>query len=627
MLSKLSFKKPQISELNVSDESSVYEKDETTGRLGRWTSMRMVTLAVEILFSTSPMIFIVIAIIVAYLNGKPISPIGNNIERMIPLSPTIFPILFAALMGRFFRTFALYRAERGVYLGELERLVGCQSLFGAVERQVVLRPWDAMGLLIILVWALSPIGGQAGLRLMSRMPRTIESNSTVRYLPIAAAQDTYFISEDPASGGWQLYAPLFMTTLMNTHNQNSSTMDLWGNVKIPLIESIGSNDHIGSDDWLQIGNASEVSYSSLLGIPVVGVPDGNVTFSMISRYWALDCQAPTYVYNESSPNSDSRYLTTFSMRPSLDGVFIYSSTVDGIASFDLRSFSGSTFEHNEEVSHYSHVQCSVRLRDVESRVFCRDKACRVTSIRPSPIRDNSPYAINAMARNTMWDELPYAAVEVKSHANEGAVTGSTPIEGWLADPDTDFSGLYSYLNLSTVDPRELTARIGIVYNTFWQASIATQYLTGNLPSPLSYYENVPSKIGVEFSFNSSLAAVEGYHGEIYVWHEAPALILIVIACVMLTAGIATLVLNLKTLAPDILGYASTAMRDNTYAPLSRHQEENPLQSHQNGLEQARKLKGVWVRIADVKPDAEVGHIAFTNEKLCSQALSKARAYD
>lgn len=55
---------------------------------------------------------------VAYkLDQKPSSERGENIQRLILLGPTLFPLAFAALGGRSLRKIALWRAERGTTLG------------------------------------------------------------------------------------------------------------------------------------------------------------------------------------------------------------------------------------------------------------------------------------------------------------------------------------------------------------------------------------------------------------------------------------------------------------------------------------------------------------------------------
>jgi ABC-type molybdate transport system permease subunit len=50
------------------------------------------------------------------LNKKPTSRSGWTVQQAISLSPTIFPIIFAAIIGRFLKALGLFGAERGIKL-------------------------------------------------------------------------------------------------------------------------------------------------------------------------------------------------------------------------------------------------------------------------------------------------------------------------------------------------------------------------------------------------------------------------------------------------------------------------------------------------------------------------------
>ena len=50
---------------------------------------------------------------------------------------------------------------------------------GAVERQVALKGGHILGLGIVLLWALSPVGGQSALRLLGKTPLSLSFSSTV----------------------------------------------------------------------------------------------------------------------------------------------------------------------------------------------------------------------------------------------------------------------------------------------------------------------------------------------------------------------------------------------------------------------------------------------------------------
>jgi len=70
-------------------------------------------------------------------------------------------------------------------------------------------------------------------------------------------------------------------------------MDDWGNVKIPVYEKL-ANQPASGNPWLPV--TQDAAYSSLLGLPVVGRPDGDsVDFTTESTYFNIDCQSLEYV--------------------------------------------------------------------------------------------------------------------------------------------------------------------------------------------------------------------------------------------------------------------------------------------------------------------------------------------
>ncbi|KAL1638054.1 hypothetical protein SLS58_009075 [Diplodia intermedia] len=192
-------------------------------------------------------------------------------------------------------------------------------------------------------------------------------------------------------------------------------------------------------------------------------------------------------------------------------------------------------------------------------------------------------------------------------------------EQWLVDPNTDFSN---------------HIRLQMLYNTFWQTTYGPRYLTGNLSSELDYFDNAPMDTFTTtaldsslkrdtISFNSSLAHVMKFDGEVYHFHWTYGVLLFVTSAVLLAAGVASLALKTLTLAPDILGYASTSTRDNRFLQLDGSLSQP---SYLDGLERARHLRDLQVMIGDVKPNAEVGQIAFTRMDGDSQRLRRGRGY-
>lgn len=51
------------------------------------------------------------------LDKQPTSQTGSVAQQAISLSPTVFPIMFAAIIGKLLRATGLYLAEREIKLG------------------------------------------------------------------------------------------------------------------------------------------------------------------------------------------------------------------------------------------------------------------------------------------------------------------------------------------------------------------------------------------------------------------------------------------------------------------------------------------------------------------------------
>lgn len=76
-----------------------------------------------------------------------------------------------------------------------------------------------------------------------------------------------------------------------------------------------------------------------------------------------------------------------------------------------------------------------------------------------------------------------------------------------------------------------------------------------------------------------------------------------ISCsILVTAAVLGAWLRRQILAPDIFGYVSSITRENPHVPLPDGG------SRLSGMERARKMKNVKIRIADLAHDAEVGRV-------------------
>lgn len=92
---------------------------------------------------------------------------------------------------------------------------------------------------------------------------------------------------------------------------------------------------------------------------------------------------------------------------------------------------------------------------------------------------------------------------------------------------------------------------------------------------------------------------------------------------MLLAGILSTTLNAMRRWPDVLDIFTTVLRNNKYANLPG------TKSTDSGDVVAKQYRSVKVRLGDVQPDANVGHIAVatpSSDTLVNR-LQRSRMYD
>ena len=89
--------------------------------------------------------------------------------------------------------------------------------------------------------------------------------------------------------GRNTYTPITLAAILSSTRYQSTPMDLWGNVKLPLYRTIENST---PDEWKLVPNstAANITYASLIGIPVVGPPSvGFTSFNIEARQWDLKC--------------------------------------------------------------------------------------------------------------------------------------------------------------------------------------------------------------------------------------------------------------------------------------------------------------------------------------------------
>ncbi|KAI8258821.1 hypothetical protein K4K58_002994 [Colletotrichum sp. SAR11_239] len=213
-------------------------------------------------------------------------------RNAITVLATIFPILFAAVVGRLMAEAARWRLEKGSSVGSLEQLMGSRTVGATLHTMIEFRTVNLLGFGLIFIWAFSPLGGQSILRMLSSRFISEFSTTDLTYfdtgannqlntLPVASTASIVAIANAGVLG---YLATVYASFVAQPDSIQVDTMDHWGNVKIPFLDQNAPNN------WSEVPrNSQEVQYSSLAGIPLKYSTVGNVTFAVESSYVHLDC--------------------------------------------------------------------------------------------------------------------------------------------------------------------------------------------------------------------------------------------------------------------------------------------------------------------------------------------------
>ncbi|KAK8072680.1 heterokaryon incompatibility protein-domain-containing protein, partial [Apiospora saccharicola] len=128
-------------------------------------------------------------------------PQCKHLSSMLEKSPTVFSIMYATIVGRACKSIFAWRLERGANIGTLDLLAGSTSLPSAVVTHATLRLFTVISPALILIWALSPVGSQASLRVAAKSIST----TTVPHEYIYMTQNATFEVE---TSYWYLDCPI-----------------------------------------------------------------------------------------------------------------------------------------------------------------------------------------------------------------------------------------------------------------------------------------------------------------------------------------------------------------------------------------------------------------------------------
>ena len=551
--------------------------------------------------------------------------------------------------------------------------MGSTSFAGTFASLWGLRIFNSLGLSLLLLWSLAPLGSQMGLRIISNNG-TLSVSSQVSYMNTNATPTALEGHNEDLQYYKYAVDSIFATSILAPTAQ-ISPQDVWANVKIPSLEWLGEQGYCEADGWCYPGSNTvddAGTYSSLTGIPVVGgiYGLGVQNFSLESSYLAFDCSKPQVTdpsiklysaisgshYNTEANSSiwgnhtSSPYTFFLDTTTPLPGSNISAGDVrqdpSNFASMDLTARNivlGSRSPNGTAISN-----CAITLTKVHSGVMCNFTnplwdleqaasgksavgACYVNRMRRSSIDmrpDNwTPFDESSSIAPKFFSAWPGATGLVPRGS-------SSPTERWLKETDPTsntslpqgvsrplaaanwlgFNGETGYVDLSTLDQQTFTQRFSLLFNTYWHSFCNLQALT-QTEIGLGFQAAMPENVMFNTAAIDMLLA-----GQHYQVNWAFLAVFVLCSCIALFAGVLAVVLKYHTLVPDVLGSVSSLTRDNPYTPVPGNG------STLAGTDFARHVMHMPVRFVDVQPDQLIGKIVMSTCLDDSQRLRSGRLY-
>lgn len=422
---------------------------------------------------------------------------------------------------------------------------------------------------------------------------------------------------------------LCLAAFMSPAGVKSSSMDNYGNVKIPYIHKLRENISSTSDEWLEVDSHNLVmaDYSAQLGIPVVGQSTlENSTFNMETSYWTLNCPVIVGRTNRLSNNSGNYAdgiafgLASNTSRQGPKGNRkIYRNALvtnanESMIDLDPRQI---LYCGNEEYN-ATYAECYLRTVYVEVSVSCiaPGNNCSVSRMRPSQTL-HPPSAWSQLDSETksytIWDFLVNF-----SEVIPGRKGLPSPFSNYFVNPaapyDEDPVLVYpSIFNLTT--PSAFADTFAQLLNTYYLASIGSRSVAVSGSTRFD-------RLTRERQFNGTIERTVGIYSldePVLTCNQKWLAVLIVADLIPLAATILIMTLESRRRGPALSMNISTLLRESAHSGLPS--DAGSLAD----ADRSRASRNVKVRLGDIQSQNDVGRIAIGRADKVSR-LSRRRRY-
>lgn len=639
--------------LNGSDEET-----RPANRLNRGSAL------FDIFVAILPLYFVAFAFLAYSQNGTLATlPFDQIIFKMAGYNPTIFGILFTLICAKFIKAVANFKLERGATVGAIQHLLGSRSLVNAVLTPIKLHGFGIVALVVILFWMLDPLGGQMALRVASRGSNYTTVPTDFDYLDFNTSP--FQMLDAP-----NRLAPInaaFNTALMSPAASKNGVEDMFGNIQVPILESLKKSQKADSDGWYrtgQLARTNDTSKSADLLELFIGIPNDADTNLNVPDPVYVSLNGVPYIRNNSSSTSDDRaldgpvLLSSISTRKvnlesqfkvetsyfsvdcsvaqagtarngdnfaegintrtgvvSNDHQFVisydFNHTINSTAprQIELTSWNGHSQRPGNEVSK---ATCQLTTAYVEVAVYCASSnKCSVLAMRESLLDNPKPALSQLDGIAPSWN-LTSNMTQAQRHAiPELFFSGFINASGNLTQDTNGLSPIECYF-MHPENPYRCSMDASGQYALY---TIGDELFSTRFTQLLNTYwmANVaPYSMTGSFTpnntFEGSIAATTS--GQLRIettvlrCNTPFMIILVTISVALFLAGMATAYLDATRKGADTLDDFASSLRYNPYA----HIEAGS--GMEDGSAITRRLKETFVQLGDVRPEDPVGVVTI-----------------
>ncbi|KAF3161642.1 hypothetical protein TWF751_011283 [Orbilia oligospora] len=563
--------------------------------------------------------FIVLPFFAYSLDGKEVqqNEQGKIVLESIKWGPTIFPIIFAAIAGGFLQAIALKHAQKGTELGTLEQLTRTINIFSAITTPYFIKTYNWLSVILLLLWATSPLGGQASLRLLSTKVVTFQNPTSVRFL--SPTNITSYLSEGTRNyGTWRAQAEaVYSASLLGIGSAKTRPVDLWDNVRIPNIEVLEKQMPNGTDGWYDVTNKN-TTYSSLLGIPIRGLTE-NITVNVQTSYSNVGCSffglldsrkcfqhEDDRCLNVSHPHIPDWYFPF--VDPSTDfvgyGSYLFVGMNISQAAYELPG--GTTAPDPVDIifesgglGGMSVARCKLSQTYLDVQVTCRSSRCAVSKLRRLSIGTQRPplfYRSTPGIAGTISNFVRDLTMVSKA----GKPLFSNSNQGYIYNPDDPLSSIGDWVNIADVGIDNFQIRMTQLVNTLMLAAQGPALFNGGHDIQDGVFSTRLGRVvSAQFSTGESMT-----QQELFICYKEWAVLTLFAAVLLFAIGISSAIIAYTTLAPDTLSSLSVLAAESQYFDI----ESKGSTLDRDG--KAIALKSRIVKLGDVEASGETGYIAL-----------------